>query len=233
MILDTPKVNAVKNFVAFTTDEKKIEVNISIKDQNILFESFIDEGIEKKKYSSAYSLESLQKISKLLSLYDSLNEVFSEISNYIDTNNQLNKKCIINKNSNILSLTIPTTSNKFKDISFEMKEVEKTVDEKYDNLIKIINELNIKVNKFENENQELKNENIEIRNRINDLEKVVKKIQSENENIIKKLETKKIDENKEKNEINPFYESIIVKKEESKMICDWINPNKNLKFKLL
>ena len=51
--------------------------------------------------------------------------------------------------------------------------------------------------------------------------------------MIKKLETKKIDENKEKNEINPFYESIIVKKEESKMICDWINPNKNLKFKLL
>ena len=100
-------------------------------------------------------------------------------------------------------------------------------------IIKIINELNIKVNKFENENQELKNENIEIRNRINELENIVKKIQKENENIIKKLETKKIDENKEKNEINPFYESVIVKKEESKTICDWINPNKNLKFKLL
>ena len=41
-----------------------------------------------------------------------------------------------------------------------MKEAEKTVDEKYDNLIKIINELNIKVNKFENENQEIKNEKL-------------------------------------------------------------------------
>ena len=107
-----------------------------------------------------------------------------------------------------------------------MKEIEKTIDEKYDNLIEIITELNLKVNKFENENQELKN-------KINDLEKKVKKLEIENENIIKKIETKKIEENKEKNEINPFYESIIVKKEESKMILDWINPNKNLKIKLL
>ena len=227
MSLDTPNENANKKFFAFTGDEKQIEINVSIKDQKILFQSFIDEGIEKKNYSSSYNLESLKQI-KLFFIYDSLNEIFSEISNYIETNKQLNKKCTINKNNNILSVVIPTNSNKFKEISFEMKEIEKSVDEKYDNLILIINKLNIKVDKIENENRELKN-------KVNELEKIVKKIQSENENLIKKIETekKKNDENKEKDEINPFYESVIVKKEESKMICDWINPNKNSKFKLL
>ena len=225
MILDTPKENTIKKFFAISEDEKQIEVNFYIKNQNILFESSINEGIKKKKFSSSYSLESLKKI-KLLSLFDSLNEIFSEIANYIDTTTQLNKKCIIKQKNNILSIIIPTTSNKFKEITFEMKEIEKTIDEKYDNLIEIITELNLKVNRFENENQELKN-------KINDLEKKVKKLEIENENIIKKIETKKIEENKEKNEINPFYESIIVKKEESKMILDWINPNKNSKIKLL
>ena len=227
MSLNTPDESTNKKFLAFTGDEKEIEINLSIKDQRILFQSFIDEGIEKKKYSSSYNLESLKQI-KLFYLYDSLNEIFSEISNYIETNKQLNKKCTINKNNNILSVVIPTNSNKFKEISFEMKEIEKSVDEKYDNLILIINKLNIKVDKIENENREWKN-------KVNELEKIVKKIQSENENLIKKIETekKKNDENKEKDEINPFYESVIVKKEESKMICDWINPNKNSKFKLL
>ena len=33
--------------------------------------------------------------------------------------------------------------------------------------------------------------------------------------------------------MNKFPDSLIVKQEESKMICDWINPNRNIKAKLL
>ena len=34
-------------------------------------------------------------------------------------------------------------------------------------------------------------------------------------------------------ESNKFYDSFIVKEDESQMICNWINPNKEIKVKLL
>ena len=51
-------------------------------------------------------------------------------------------------------------------------------------------------------------------------------------NSIKEYINKKKEKERQK-EMNKFPDSLIVKREESKMICEWINPNKNIDSKLL
>ena len=112
----------------------------------------------------------------------------------------------INEETNCLKIVIETFHSKFKDITFYLNEKEKNINDKFEELYSIIKQL-----KEKELTQDEKIKNLE--KRINELEKN-KKI--ENERIIEK-------------------ESLILKDkiDYSTRLKNWINPNRNINFKLL
>ena len=107
------------------------------------------------------------------------------------------------KGNNIIGIKILTKVKKSPEINFELKE--EIVNDK-----EIINILIDKISSLESENKSLKEDLKEIKEYI--------------------YEQKKEKERKKKLK---FVDSLIVKEDERKMICDWINPNVNIKTKLL
>ena len=107
------------------------------------------------------------------------------------------------KGNNIIGIKILTKVKKSPEIDFELKE--EIVNDK--EIIKILID---KISSLESENKSLKEDLKEIKEYI--------------------YEQKKEKERKKKLK---FVDSLIVKEDESKMICDWINPNVNIKTKLL
>ena len=107
------------------------------------------------------------------------------------------------KGNNIIGIKILTKVKKSPEINFELKE--EIVNDK--EIIKILID---KISSLESENKSLKEDLKEIKEYI--------------------YEQKKEKERKKKLK---FVDSLIVKEDESKMICDWINPNVNIKTKLL
>ena len=107
------------------------------------------------------------------------------------------------KGNNIIGIKILTKVKKSPEINFELKE--EIVNDK-----EIINILIDKISSLESENKSLKEDLKEIKEYI--------------------YEQKKEKERKKKLK---FVDSLIVKEDERKMICDWINPNVDIKTKLL
>ena len=121
-----------------------------------------------------------------------------------------NEKKIIEE-TNEINLLIPINSPLVKEIIFNLKQKEKNIEEKVNELYKII----------------------EIQQKeINTLKKEVKELKQINENRDKRKKEKEIEKEKVKNRIN----STIIQNEPEteKTIRNWINPNnQNLEFKLL
>ena len=138
-------------------------------------------------------------------------------------------------NENNITISIFTKIKKFPEINFELKP------EFIDNN-KIINILMEKFKNLEDENRNLK---IKIENLEINYNKSINEQKSENQVLKREIENLKNDldsikeyvnkkkEKERQKEMNKFSDSLIVKQEESKMICEWINPNKNIDSKLL
>ena len=112
----------------------------------------------------------------------------------------------INEETNCLKIVIETFHSKFKDITFYLNEKEKNINDKFGELYSIIKQL-----KEKELAQDEKIKNLE--KRINELEKN------------KKIENERISEK----------ESLILKDkiDYSTRLKNWINPNRNINFKLL
>ena len=111
-----------KVFEAFTEDSKKFEISMKniIERNKLMFQMILKEETKKKIYYSLYDFESLKNI-KVLSIYDSIEEIFQQICDYLEVNEQLkiNSSIIIDTNKAILA--IPINSKKFKHLNFELK----------------------------------------------------------------------------------------------------------------
>ena len=108
------------------------------------------------------------------------------------------------KGNNIIGIKILTKVKKSPEINFELKE--EIANDK--EIIKILID---KISSLESENKSLKEDLKEIKEYINE--------QREKE--------------KEREKKLKFGDSLIVREDETKMICDWINPNVDIKTKLL
>ena len=76
---------------------------------------------------------------EVLSLYKSLDEVFDQICDSINTNEQLKIESTISIQSSKAILTIPINSRKYKQISFELKyEISELVEILLDTVDKLI-----------------------------------------------------------------------------------------------
>ena len=87
----------------------------------------------KKSFSNKFSFIQIRE-NKYFLQFDSLNEIFDELNERIINNNQITIK--ENENSLIIIITLP--SSKYKEILFELKEEIKNVNEKINELNKLL-----------------------------------------------------------------------------------------------
>ena len=111
-----------KVFEVFTNDSKKYEISMKkvIETNKLMLNMVLMEGSQKKIFCSLYDIELLRHI-KVLSPYDTIEEIFQQICDYLDNNKQLNIKSSIIIHANKVELVIPIISKKYKLLNFELK----------------------------------------------------------------------------------------------------------------
>ena len=197
---------------------------MGLTNDSIIFKCEINNGIITKKFSSIYSFNKLKQ-NNIFTFQENIEEIYDQLEIYSNDEPVSSK---INDNNVIIKML--TKIKKFPEIIFELKQ------EKIDNkeIINImsekINNLEIKINNLESSNKSikieydnLKSENKTLKLEIENLKKNINQI---NEYINQQKE-------KEKKKTLQFGDSLIIYEDEIKMICNWINPNKNIKAKLL
>ena len=225
----TPKISVEPFNLLINKNEKILNLQITYKSDNIIYYVEEQNSIPPKIYEKSYSKNDLDKINKIFKIFDNNIEVFNKICELFKgkkINEILEEEKIIFEHKGDFtnfSLEIPIKEN--KDINILINNLYKIVKElKNEN-----NELKNKQEKTEKEIEELKKENNILKNKQEKTEKEIEEIK-------KIINTIKEKEEKEKERIknNDLYKSTIIKDEEEiKLLSDWINENKEKKFKLL
>ncbi len=146
-----------RTFKSYTTDSKIYEIVMKkeIEKNSLLFQMVFLEGNSKKIYCSLYDFNSL-KHKDVLSPYNTIEEVYDQIVDYLDVNEQLKINSSISFSGNKAILSIPINSRKYKELNFQLKcEDSELIEVLLDTIDKLIK----------------KNEEFE--NRISSLEKVI------------------------------------------------------------
>ena len=228
VLIETPKADLKtkksKKFNSKDEKGKNLGIEMGLTNDSIIFKCEINNGIITKNFSSIYSFNKLKQ-NNIFTFQENIEEIYDQLEIYFNDETVSSK---INDNNVIIKML--TKIKKFPEIIFELKQ------EKIDNkeIINImsekINNLEIKINNLESSNKSikieydnLKSENKTLKLEIENLKKNINQI---NEYINQQKE-------KEKKKTLKFGDSLIVKEDEDEMICNWINPNKNIKTKLL
>ena len=170
-----------KVFEVFVNDSKKYEISMKkiIETNKLMFHMVLIEGSQKKIFCYLYGIELLRHI-KVLSAYDTTDEIFQQICDYLDVNKQLNIKSSIIIHANKVELIIPINSKKYKQLNFELKsensELVEILLDTVDNLMKKneefekrITALEEKVFGIKKKENETKNEGNEFKGKIENL----------------------------------------------------------------
>ena len=139
--------------------------------KKLMFEMILIEESKKKIYCSLYNIESLKFI-QVLSPYDTIEEIFQQICDYIDINENLKIKSSITIHANKAILAIPINSTKFKQLDFELKyensELIEILLDTVDKLMKKNEELEKRISAFEEKVFSIKKEDKETKKEYND-----------------------------------------------------------------
>ena len=200
-----PKLVKTKVFKALEETGKIHDIEMKLINNNIELKSEIQNGIIKDKYFISLSFTEMKK-KNIFAIQENIEEIFDQLDIYVN-----DEQTYLLKDDNKLIITIFTKVKKYPDITFELKIQNLDKDE----AIKILIE---KITNLESENEVLKSK--------------FTILESENKNLKQEIDSIK-EYIKEQKESIKFGDSIIVKQEETKMICDWINPNKKIKTELL
>ena len=116
------KQENAKSFEAYLNDSTKYETLLKkeIEGKRLLFQLIILEDSNKKIYCSLYDIYALKHI-EVLSIFNSTDEIFNQICDYINVNEQLKIKQSLSIQSDKVILSIPINSTKYKQICFELK----------------------------------------------------------------------------------------------------------------
>ena len=182
-----PTLCTGKNIRFKNLNGQEIDVKMYIKEQNLFFDTEIPENkLSKKKYSSSFSTEALKEKNQFFFLCKSINDIYKQI----DILSKDNKLVFIQEDKK-LNLIIPTNMPLAPEIKIELKEIEKNIDSKVQELNDYIinsekqNENNVAL--LIKENKELKDliniinnkfdilikENKEMKVKINKMEKIL------------------------------------------------------------
>ena len=118
--METPGIQ--KKF-AFSNDQnQKIEVAMDTNNNKLTLNTELNENIlNKKKFTSIYSLDEVKEKNKFFFLCQSLNDVLNQIETLLQNNNSAS----FLKSRNKIELTIQTNMPLAPKIIFELKETEK------------------------------------------------------------------------------------------------------------
>ncbi len=167
----TPKVTVEPFNFLINQNEKKLNLQITYKSENIIFIIEEQSSIPPKTYEKSYSKSDFENISKIFIMFDNNIEVFNKIIELFKNKNfevLIEEIKIIFKYKNDFtefSFDIPIKEN--KDINFLINNLYKIVRELKDENIDLKNNLNNK--EREKEIEEIKKENNELKNLINEL----------------------------------------------------------------
>jgi len=177
------KLENSKVFEAFTIDSKIYEISMKkgIEKNNLLFHMALMEESQKKIYCSLYDINSL-RCNKALSPYETIEEIFQKICDYLDVNKQLNIKSSIIIHANKVELVIPINSKENNQLNFELKyENSKLIGillDSIDNLMKKNEEFEKRITAYEGkvfgikkEEKEAKKEDNELKDKIQNITK--------------------------------------------------------------
>ena len=111
-----------KVFEAYLDDSKKYEISLKkiIEGNKLMFQLVSLNDSTKKIYCSLYDINTLKHI-EVLSIFNSIDEIFDQICDFIDVNEKLKIKQSLSFQINKVILSIPINSRKYKQISFELK----------------------------------------------------------------------------------------------------------------
>ena len=111
-----------KVFEAYTKDSKKFEILMKreIESSKLMFQTTLLEESKKKIFCSLYDISALKHI-EVLSPYNSIEEIFFQIIDYIDENEKLKIKSSISIQANKATLSIPINSRKYQQLCFELR----------------------------------------------------------------------------------------------------------------
>ena len=202
-IIKSEKISFKKEITIISdkNDEVKI-VFESEEDSSISINAIINQKIGNNQFSTSISLDKFKE-NRYFNQFDDMKEICQELTERIKPENL---KLIHDNNVLILSVLLPST--KFKEISFTLKEKEKSDKDK-------INELYTIIENYHKENEMLKKEIDEIKLFINELKK---------------------EKEREKNKLSlTNFESLIVKDEKKiNVLKNWIDSSeKKLETELL
>ena len=165
-------------------------------------------GIFNNTFSNNFDIRKIQE-NKYFNQFESINEIFIELSERIKNN-----KITLKENDNNVIISIELPSTKFKEVIFQLDEQKKTEKETINDLINLVKEQHEEIISLKNEVNDLKDKlNILWKER----EEREKEKAKEKELYIANLESKIISNNLE------YY----------KNLRKWINPNKNIRAELL
>ncbi len=220
-----------KSFNVKSDKEHDFSISISTGISNcLLIKGKYEDNLKFHYYSSMKAIDDIKK-NKYFLMFDSIEEIFNELSNLID-----NSKPVIIEETNKFLLSIPLPTTKIKEIIFEINEEEKSDKQKIEELYLIISNLKEQILLNKNENN-LKKEIIELTSKVEEqnkeIEELKKKIIEITKNQESWIEYKKEKEKKMNKILN--LDSLIIKNNIKYNITlkNWINPNKQIKTELL
>ena len=157
-------------FNAFTSNNKKYEININIENEEMIIKTeFKNENdLFSNYYFGNYSF-SILKNNKIFSLFDNLTEIIELISNLILENNKNDRNAIIIEETNEIILFIPMNFGKYKEIIFNLPEKTKDSSEKLTILLDEYKKIKQKNDDLEIENKKLKEE---LENKNNEIQRL-------------------------------------------------------------
>ena len=188
-----------------SSEKNKYKIEMSNSESKIFIKGSCLNSLTNDSYENSFSLSQIQG-NKYFKMCENIEEVSLVLLDLLKTN----KKTIIEE-TNEINLLISINSPLVKEIIFNLKQKEKNIEEKVNELYKIIEMQQKEINNLKNEVKELKqiNDNREKKEKEKEKEKKLKFLQN-NSTIIKN------------------------EPEKEKAIRNWINPNKEiLEFKLL
>ena len=221
-----------KSFNIKSDKEHDFSISISTGISNcLLIKGKYKDNLTFHNYSSIKKIDDI-KINKYFLIFDTIEEIFYELSNLID-----NSKPSIIEETNKFLLSIPLPTTKIKEIIFEINEEEKSDKEKIEELYLIISNLKEQILLNNNENNITKKENIELTSKVEKQNKEIEELKKKINEILKNNESL-LEYKKEKDKsldtiIN--LDSLIINNNIKYNIAlkNWINPNRKIKGELL
>ena len=178
-----------KNFkkIDFNYEDQKISITLSYLSKIKISLNCLN---KRQIFENEFSYDEITKINRFFLMCETLKDIFDELSNLMNDNMKIN----FTKNALTLTILIPSQKNKEADFNLKLKaktleEEINYLNERIDDLEKIVKEQNIKISNQEIDIKMLKESKLNLEIKISEFESRIIKI----ENKKKILEDEKID----------------------------------------